>query len=319
VTDLVTGGSGFIGRHLVARLAAAGRPVRVLDPVPPPQPGSDGPAIEHAAGSVTDRAAVDAAMAGVERVFHVAGLPDLWRRDRADYARINLHGTRTVAAAARAAGVGAFVHTSTAVVLAGADPDDAAAVRAAGPYTRSKIAAEAAVAEEAARGLAATILRPGAPIGPGDDNMTPPTRLLADAVAGRLPAYLDAALCLVDVRDLAHAFAAAAERGATGTAYVVGHPPVRLSHVFASIRERPGTRPPRRRVPAALARSAAAVEEAIGRATGRPPSGSVEGVRLALRPLALAGRPDQSALGVMLRPLADSLADAVAWLQDQRP
>jgi len=315
--DLVTGGAGFIGRHLVARLLDDGRRVRVLDLAAPsaPSPSPDATPVDHVNGSVTDADAVKAAMDGVERVFHIAGLPDLWRRDPRDYEQVNHIGTRRVVEAAAAANAGALVHTSTAVVLAGADRRDPAATRAAGPYTRSKIAAEAAVREAAAAGLRATILRPGAPIGPGDTNRTPPTRLLADVVAGRLPAYLDTALAFVDVRDLADAFPAAAARGAPGEAYVIAHPPVRLHRLFEIMSAHTDVRPPRRRVPTPVAWAAAAVGEAAGRLTGRPPAGSIEGVRIAGRALALDGRADATDLGLALRPLETSVVDAVAWLE----
>ncbi|MEQ8966321.1 MAG: NAD-dependent epimerase/dehydratase family protein [Azospirillaceae bacterium] len=314
--DLVTGGAGFIGRHLVTRLLGAGRCVRVLDLAAPPDTLPDTLDVESVTGSVTDAGALKAAMDGVERVFHIAGLPDLWRHDPRDYERVNHLGTCRVVEAAAAAGVGALVHTSTAVVLAGADPRDPAATRVAGPYTRSKIAAESTVREAAAAGLRAVILRPGAPIGPGDTNRTPPTRLLADVVAGRLPAYLDAALAFVDVRDLAAAFPAAAARGTPGEAYVIAHPPVRLRRLFEIMATHMDVHPPRQRVPAPVAWAAAAVGEAVGRVTGRPPAGSIEGVRIAGRPLALDGRPGAADLGLSLRALEESVIDAVAWLED---
>ena len=72
---LVTGGSGFIGKHLVAALIARGEQVRVLDLQPPP---SSLPQVEYVRGSVLDRDLVDRAMDGVDEVYHLAGLPGMW-------------------------------------------------------------------------------------------------------------------------------------------------------------------------------------------------------------------------------------------------
>src|SRR5512147_2857338 len=89
--NLVTGGCGFIGRHLVAQLAARGERVRVLDLR---TLASTPPGVEQVAGSITDPAVVRRAMDGCERVFHLAANPNLWAPDPKIFDLVNHQGTR---------------------------------------------------------------------------------------------------------------------------------------------------------------------------------------------------------------------------------
>src|SRR5688572_25214531 len=113
--SLVTGGCGFMGRHLVALLSARGDRVRVLDLRDwPNSPSLPLPAnVEMRQGSILDKAALSRASAGVDRVFHLAANPNLWAAHPATFHEINFEGTCRVIDAASAAGVSRFVYTST--------------------------------------------------------------------------------------------------------------------------------------------------------------------------------------------------------------
>ena len=112
--NLVTGGSGFIGRHLVDALLAQGERVRVLDLRPiAPLPEH----VELSIGSITDAAHVARAMAGCDRVFHLAANPNLWAPDPKSFDAVNHQGTRRLLEAAQKAGVARFVYTSTESIL----------------------------------------------------------------------------------------------------------------------------------------------------------------------------------------------------------
>ena len=95
---LVTGGSGFIGQHLVAALVARGRQVRVLDLRAPTRALPD---VESVKGSVLDPGLVHDAMDGVDEVYHLAGLPGMWIPQKEDFHAVNCGGTEVVIAAAR--------------------------------------------------------------------------------------------------------------------------------------------------------------------------------------------------------------------------
>src|SRR5262245_47097893 len=167
--NLVTGGSGFIGRHLVEQLAARGERVRVLDL----RPLELAPAgVEQVAGSITDPATVARAVAGCDRVFHLAANPNLWAPDPKTFEQVNHQGTRRLLDAVQKAGVRRFVYTSTESILKSyrAPKTSARALidetvvqtldDMPGPYCRSKYLAEEAAREAAADGLPVVIVNP---------------------------------------------------------------------------------------------------------------------------------------------------------------
>jgi dihydroflavonol-4-reductase len=316
--DLVTGGCGFIGRHLVVALRTGGASVRVLDLAP-----ADELDAEFVAGSILDTQRLDAAMKGVRHVYHLAGIAKLWSRDRADYDRINAEGTTMVLRAATAHRVERVVHCSTEAILlpkrgGGALIDETAQPVLAdmpGPYTRSKLKAEQAVAAAVQGGLDALVVNPTVPIGPGDRNLTPPAAMLSMFLNGQSPAYLDCVLNLVDVRDVAAGMVLAAGRGRVGERYILGGDNVALRDLLAML-ERISARPmPRRAVPPWLALASAAVTELIADyVTRRTPAATREGVRLALRSGPFDSRKARDELGYATRALQETLADAVNWL-----
>lgn len=184
-----------------------------------------------------------------------------------------------------------------------------------GPYPAAKRQAELFVLEEvAAAGLDAVIVLPSAPVGPGDVHGTPPTRLLADLAAGRLPALMDTVMNFVAVEAVAHGVLAALERGARGRRYLLSGEDAPLSAIAAQVAALAGVRPPRWRVPYALALGAAAVEEGLATLTGRAPRATLTGVRLAGRRVGFSNARARAELGFEPPPLAETLARAVAAL-----
>jgi dihydroflavonol-4-reductase len=320
--DLVTGGSGFIGRHLVRALQARGRRVRVLDLAPPEGLTPD---IEFVAGSILDAGCLDKAMADVGCVYHLAGIAKLWARSRSDFERVNADGTAAVLRTAVARRVERFVHCSTEAILLPKRRGEALIDETVepplsdmpGPYTRSKLAAEQFVRSAVGDGLNALIVNPTVPIGPGDRNHTPPAAMLSMFLNGQSPAYLDCVLNLVDVRDVAAGMVLAAERGRSGERYILGGDNVALRDLLAMLERMSGRKMPKRAVPGWLALASAAVAEwAADALTGRTPAATREGVQLALRLGPFDSQKARHELGYAPRPLAEALADAVAWLSD---
>ncbi|MPZ40354.1 MAG: NAD-dependent epimerase/dehydratase family protein [Rhizobiales bacterium] len=319
--DLVTGGSGFIGCHVVAALCKRGVRVRVLDLAPPADLAAD---VEFVPGSILDPGCLDAAMANVRHVYHLAGLAKLWARDRSDFDRVNAGGTAQVLRAAASRGVARVIHCSTEAILLparrGADALIDETVRPAladmpGPYTRSKLAAEQSVRTAVQDGLNALIVNPTVPIGPGDRNLTPPAAMLSMFLNGQSPAFLDCVLNLVDVRDVAAGMILAAERGSAGERYILGGDNVALRELLKMLERISGRAMPKRAVPGWLAlASATGAEWVADVVTGRTPAATREGVRLALRSGPFDSNKARSELGYAPRPLQDALADAVTWL-----
>lgn len=322
--SLVTGGCGFIGRHLVSLLASRGEKVRVLDLREWP----DAPTgVELRRGSILDRGALDRAMAGVDRVFHLAGNPNLWAPDPQSFLDVNYQGTCRVLEAAAAAGVSRIVYTSTESVLKNiraprASPahliDETAKLTVddvPGAYCRSKFLAEEAARRAAETGLPVVIVNPTMPIGPGDILLTPPTKMILGFLNGTIPAYLNCEFNLVDARDAALGHLAAAEHGRVGERYILGGTNISLYDLLQRLGALTGLPMARTRVPYALALAAAVISESLANIRKQPPMAPLTGVRLARSSMAFDSRKARAELNWTCRPLDLSLLDTIKDLK----
>ncbi len=317
---LVTGGTGFIGQHLVAALVARDRKVRVLDRR---SPLCASPGVEYVSGSVLDSGLVDESLRGIDEVYHLAGLPGMWLPKKSDFHAVNFQGTEVVIAAARRRGVARFLHCSTeSILFRPASMQQGSGERSLLPpqampglYTRSKMLAEQAAAQAAATGFPVVIGTPTMPIGPHDHNLTPPTAMLQHFLHARVQMYLDFIVNLVDVRDVATGLILAMERGQTGHRYILGGESISLKKILKLMAAISGRSPLAIPVPGKLAEASAAVLEFISdHITHRPPSGTAEGVRIALRATELSIKKAQTELGYAPRPIEPALRDTIAYL-----
>ncbi|HVQ71037.1 MAG TPA: NAD-dependent epimerase/dehydratase family protein [Bradyrhizobium sp.] len=323
---LVTGGSGFIGKHLASALIARGRQVRVLDLQPPPRAL---PQAEYVRGSVLDRDLVNRAMVGVDEVYHLAGLPGMWVPQKADFHTVNFGGTEIVIETARKRGIKRFLHCSTESILFRASPtmipvaDDALLPDdMPGPYTRSKMLADRFAMQATASGYPVIIGCPTMPVGPHDHHDTPPTAMLRYFLSRRIQLHLDFVVNLVDVRDAAEGLILAMERGRPGQRYVLGGESMPLRRVLEIMAEISGRRVRCIHVNGKVAEMVTAALEFISdHVTHRPPSGTAEGVRIALRAGALSIEKAQRELGYAPGPVEPVLRETIAHLlaggQDQ--
>lgn len=321
---LVTGGSGFIGQHLVSALVAQGHQTRVLDLAPPNRALPD---VQYVQGSVLDRSLVNRALDDIDEVYHLAGLPGMWLPNKTDFHSVNCCGTEIVIAAARDRNITRFLHCSTESILFRSSSSENVAAENArltaddmpGPYTRSKLLAEQAAAQAAASGFPLVIACPTMPIGPHDHNLTPPTAMLRHFLDGGVQFYLDFIVNMVDVRDVAAGLILAMNHGQTGHRYILGGEGIPLKKVLRLVEATSGRRHLLVPVPARLAEISAGMLEFIAdHVTHRPPSGTAEGVRIALRATALSIEKAQQELGYAPRPVEPALREAIASLLDAR-
>jgi len=321
---LVTGGTGFIGQHLVSALAAGGRQVRVLDLR---SPICAVPDVEYLAGSVLDANLVDEAVRDVAEVYHLAGLPGMWIPHKSDFCAVNYRGTEVVIAAARKRGIARFLHCSTESILfrpspladAASEPCLLPSQEMPGLYTRSKMLAEQFAAQTAASGFPLVIGTPTMPIGPHDHNLTPPTAMLRHFLSGRVQIYLDFIVNLVDVRDVAAGLILAMEHGQIGHRYILGGESISLKKILQLMATISGRRYVSIPVPGRVAEVAATMLEFVAdHVTHRPPSGTAEGVRIALRATELSIEKAQHELGYAPRPVEPALRDTIAYLLGAR-
>jgi dihydroflavonol-4-reductase len=322
--DLVTGGTGFVGAHVVRALLDRGRAVRCLV-----RPGSrrsnlEGLAAEIVEGDLLDAGSLERAVAGIETLYHCAADYRLWTRDPGELARTNVAGTDNLLRVAAQAGVPKVVYTSSVGAL-GLRPDGAAAdeetpvarAEIVGRYKKSKFDAERVAETWAGRGLDLVIVNPSTPVGELDIKPTPTGQMIVDFVNGRLPAYVDTGLNLVDVRDVAAGHLLAAEKGRRGEKYILGHRNMTLKEIFETLALLTGLPAPRVRLPHAVPLAAAAAATGWAYLTGRPPRVSLESVRMSRHRMFFDARKAVRELGLPQSSVEDALARAVAWFREK--
>lgn len=168
----VTGATGYLGNRLAKKLISAGEHVHLYVPNPEVLGEFQFPNARIFKGDLLDSDAVLTAMAGCEKVYHVAGLARLWTKDPNDFYRINLEGTKVVLQAAKTRNIKKFVHTSTAGVSGPSlnMPNTEDTPRWASfnnDYEISKYLAEEEVLKAFREGLPSVIVRPTRVFGPG--------------------------------------------------------------------------------------------------------------------------------------------------------
>jgi dihydroflavonol-4-reductase len=275
-TVLVTGATGNVGAPIAARLAREGNRVRALvrDPERARRllPGE----VELVAGDVTDADSVRAAAGGCAVVYHAAGLPEQWRRDPADFTRVNVEGTRNLVDASLEAGVERFAYTSTIDVFAWTpgepfdestlDPDPRPTY-----YERSKQAADALVVEAMDRGLPAVFLHPSAVYGPAPAITPGLNDFLARLARRKVPMLLPGGMPVVYSDDVADGHIRAATAAPVGGRYILST----TYHTLAEIAAAVAGHVPRAKVPRIMpigaARAASVLGEAVAKVTGRAP------------------------------------------------
>lgn len=326
MTTLVTGGGGFIGSAVVRELLRQGHQVRALL-----RPTSDrrnlaGLDVEMAIGDLTDPASLARAMAGCTALFHVAADYRLWVPHPDEMYRANVTGTENILRAAAAAGVQRVVYTSSVATLGlpgnGQPGDETTPVTEAdmiGHYKRSKFRAEAVAAQwYAEHGLEVVIVNPTTPVGPRDRRPTPTGRMILNAVAGRMPAYVDTGLNIVHVDDVAHGHWLAFSRGTPGERYILGAENLTLRDILQEIARLTRRPPPRVRLPRYAVLPVAYLAEAWAHLRQGPePLVTVDGVRLAGKHMFFSSAKAQRALGYQPRPALAALEDAVCWFSGE--
>ncbi|HEX7566287.1 MAG TPA: hopanoid-associated sugar epimerase [Bradyrhizobium sp.] len=321
---LVTGASGFVGSAVARKLVEAGFSVRALVRGTSPRAHLAGLGLDFFEGDLRDRKSVERAIAGMRYAFHVAADYRLWARDPSEIFASNVEGTRNLMEEAMRAGVERVIYTSSVATIAlrtdGMAADETSPLRedqGIGAYKRSKIAAERLVeAMVAERGLAAVIVNPSTPIGPGDVRPTPTGRIIIEAAKGRIPAFIDTGLNLVHVDDVASGHLAALRHGKIGERYILGGQDVLFSQMLRDIAGLVGRRAARVRLPWRALIPVAFVAEAVANVTGREPFATLDGVYMAKYRMFFASTKAEQELGYRSRRYTEGIDDAVRWFRD---
>jgi len=320
----VTGATGFVGSALVRKLIGRGDDVVALVRRETDPANLTGLKVHVAYGDLRDMDSLRRAMSGCGQVYHAAADYTLWTKDPDALYAANVGGTKNVLEAARDAGVGRVVYTSTVGALG--NPGDGTAGTEVTPvklgdmvghYKRSKFKAEELAMRFASEGLPVVIVNPSTPVGPRDIKPTPTGKMILDFLNGKMVAYLDSGLNLVDVDDVAEGHILAMEKGIPGEKYILGNRDMTLKEIFEDLSRLTGIPAPRVRLPYAFVYPIALISTAVSdHITGRPPLAPIEAVRMARKFMFFDPAKAVRELGLPQSPVEGALERAVKWFRD---
>jgi dihydroflavonol-4-reductase len=321
--SLVTGANGFLGSAVVRALLADGGAVRAFVRRGSDRRNLSGLGVELAEGDLTDRASLDAAVRGCSAVFHVAADYRLWVADPLPMYHANVDGSVNVLDAAAAAGVERLVYTSSVAVL-GINRDRTPADETTpvtlddmiGTYKRSKFLAEQAVRRRADElDYPVVIVNPSTPIGPRDIRPTPTGRVILDAAAGRMPAYVDTGLNLVHVDDVARGHLQALTFGRRGERYILGGRDLSLEEILRRVGEHLGKPARNVRLPHWAVFPIALASEGLAKITKREPRATLDAVRMAKKHMYFSSAKAERELGYRWRDPQIAIGEAIDWFR----
>jgi dihydroflavonol-4-reductase len=321
---LITGGTGFLGAHLLAQLIEEGaKHLRVMATSIPPWIEALG--VETVQGSITNAGDVARAVEGVTEVYHLAGRVSREQRDAREMYSIHVDGTRLLCEAASAAGVKSIVMASTSGTIAvtakgdtipdedGPAPLD---IVTRWPYYASKVYQERVALEYFnGKDRRLVMLNPSLLLGPGDERLSS-TKVVLDFLARKINAVPSGGLSFVDVRDAAAAFRAAMKSGRHGERYLLGAVNWSFETFFARLARLTKTPAPRLFLPKSIAVTGAQVFDALFRQWNHTPPVEAAAVEMAEYFWYLDSTKAREELSFTPRDPAETLHDTVVYIRE---
>ncbi len=316
---LVTGGTGFLGAHLVPRLIAAGHEVRIIGRSKPAGPGLE--KAEYVQGDLKNREVVRRALEGVQAVYHLAGLVSFQDQDARRMYELHVDSTRELLRDVRESGVQRVILASTSGTIAVSKEervgteDDGYPIEVVGrwPYYLSKIYEEKLALEYCRQhAIPLVVLNPSLLMGPGDDRLSS-TWTVMKFLQGEIPAMPGGGMSFVDVRDAADAFVNALTRGEVYGRHLMG---VNLSmpDFFERLERLSGVRAPRMKLPAKVNVLGAKVLEQVAKWRGTKPTLDPQEVDIGEHWFWLDASKAERELGFKARDVHETLHDTVQYL-----
>lgn len=316
----VTGGTGFLGWHIVSLLRALPVNVRVFGLRPKSSYLSKLLApFDCTFGDVCDAGAVKDGIADCDVVIHTAGPVAVWGPLLSRMREIHEVGTRNVLAAlppdAR------LVHTSSVVAVGASRGVEALSEDSPFPlgklrvdYVHAKRSAEEIALAGAKSGRDVVVVNPAYLVGPEDYERSVMGRFCERFWKQKMPLLPPGGLNFVDVRDVAMGHLLAAERGQAGRRYILGGSNQSIGE-FTKVLSEAAAQPARRRftIPAGLLSAFAAIGEMWALASGREPHPSLQYARLNAYNWFYDSSRSRNELGFSARPLRETLADTFRW------
>lgn len=319
---LVTGATGFVGGAVARTLVRAGVGVRVLARSDADLRNLEGMPVERVTGDLRDPASLKQALIGCQHLYHVAAHYALWAKDPTIFYEVNVEGTKNLLEAARAVGTERIVYCSTIGAIGlppgggpGTEETPVSLAQMAGHYKRSKYLAEQEVLRLAKEGLPVVIVNPSAPVGEGDIKPTPTGQMIVEFMKGRMPAYIETGMNIVDVDDVAQGHLLAMQKGRIGERYILGCKNLLLREVFEILSKLTGIKAPALKLPRLAVLPLAYANYWLANLTGQPPRIPLEGVKMAKYKMHYDCSKAIRELGIPQTPPEVALGKAVRWFR----
>jgi dihydroflavonol-4-reductase len=321
---LVTGGTGFLGMHLVPRLLEAGHEVRLIGRTKPT--GTALARAEFVQGDLKDREAVRRSLQGVEAVYHLAGLVSFQDKDARRMYELHVDATRELLRDVREAGVKRFILASTSGTIAvskeeriGTEEDDyPITVVGKWPYYLSKIYEEKLTLEYCRKhSIPLVVLNPSLLMGPGDDRLSS-TWTVVKFLNREIPAMPGGGMSFVDVRDAAEAFVNALTRGELNGRHLMGVN-MSLADFFDRLERLTGVPAPRMHLPAKANVMGAKLLERWAKMRGTKPTLDPQEVDVGEHFFYLDASKAERELGFRARDPQETLHDTVQYIFKKMP
>lgn len=320
---VVTGAAGFIGSAVVRALLARNVEVVALLEPGAPTANLDDLDVERREVDITKERQLDGVFEGARFCFHLAAKFGFWPKDATSFYDVNVNGSRNVVRAATQAGVERTVFTSTVATLGlwetksgrASNEDDVADLsHLYGNYKQTKYVAEHEVLRLAAQGAAVVLVLPTMPHGPYDHRPTPSGKVVLDYLNGRMPGYVDTAMNVAHVDDLAQGHVLALERGHQGQSYICGGENLTMAELLATLSRVTGLPASTRRFPSVFPLIAGHVSSFIeGDLLGREPRVPLEAAQMASTTMTFDDAKARRELGYSSRPAANALFESAQW------
>jgi dihydroflavonol-4-reductase len=319
---LVTGATGFVGGAVVRALVNSGIDVRVLARAGADLQNLRNLTVERIEGDLRDQTSLRNALTGCRQLYHVAAHYALWAKDPSIFYEVNVTGTKNLLEAARDVGTERIVYCSTIGAIGippegglGTEETPVSVDQMAGHYKRSKYLAEQEVLKLAKAGLPVVIVNPSAPVGIGDVKPTPTGQVIVDFMKGRMPAYIETGMNIVDVDDVAAGHLLAMQKGRIGERYILGNANLMLREVLEILSRLTSVKAPSIKLPRLAILPLAHLNLWLANMTGRPPRIPLEGVRMAKYKMHYDCSKAIRELGIPRTPPEVALEKAVKWFR----
>lgn len=323
----VTGGTGYIGQALIARLLDEGHEVHALVRKPPQTPPFTDSRVKIFKGDLLDRDRIAEAITGCEQAFHIAAYARVWAKDPRAFFEINVQGTENILQASFDAGVKRVVFTSTGGTfgISNGSPvreDDIRMTDFFNEYESSKFMAEERVQHYARKGLEAMIVHPCRVYGPGlwtESNAV--SNLIRAYVNGKwhvIPGDGESLSCFVYIDDVVDGHMLAMKNGRAGEKYILGGPNVTFNEFFSVIQEQSRKKYFLLKIPISVIMLFGWKEELMAKWFGKEPSATRKWIRKYRYGAAFSSQKAVEELGYKITPLEEGIARTLAWIQDDK-